>query len=37
MRFAREIEHDLVPEWRAKYLNYKVYYSLWMMGMTDDT
>ncbi|KAL3493245.1 SPX domain-containing protein [Aspergillus germanicus] len=24
MKFAKELEHELVPEWRAKYLNYKV-------------
>ncbi|KAL8933055.1 MAG: hypothetical protein Q9216_006543 [Gyalolechia sp. 2 TL-2023] len=24
MKFARELERDLVPEWRAKYLDYKV-------------
>ncbi|KAL8679019.1 MAG: hypothetical protein Q9186_004675 [Xanthomendoza sp. 1 TL-2023] len=24
MKFARELEQDLVPEWRAKYLDYKV-------------
>ncbi|KAK2811448.1 hypothetical protein FQN50_002071 [Emmonsiellopsis sp. PD_5] len=23
MKFAKELEEDLVPEWRAKYLNYK--------------
>ncbi|KAL4896014.1 EXS family-domain-containing protein [Aspergillus ambiguus] len=23
MKFAKELEHDLVPEWRAKYLDYK--------------
>jgi SPX domain protein involved in polyphosphate accumulation len=24
MKFAKEIERDLVPEWRLKYLDYKV-------------
>ncbi|KAK8208191.1 hypothetical protein IWZ01DRAFT_335394 [Phyllosticta capitalensis] len=24
MKFAKELERELVPEWRAKYLNYKV-------------
>lgn len=24
MKFAKELEQDLVPEWKAKYLNYKV-------------
>ncbi|KAK2748949.1 hypothetical protein FQN57_007232 [Myotisia sp. PD_48] len=24
MKFAKELEEELVPEWRAKYLNYKV-------------
>ncbi|KAL4913926.1 SPX domain-containing protein [Aspergillus aurantiobrunneus] len=24
MKFAKELEHELVPEWRAKYLDYKV-------------
>ena len=24
LRWFRELEQDLVPEWRAKYLNYKV-------------
>ncbi|KAI4275638.1 MAG: hypothetical protein LQ337_003069 [Flavoplaca oasis] len=24
MKFARELERDLVPEWRAKYLDYKI-------------
>ncbi|KAI9830356.1 MAG: hypothetical protein M1819_005737 [Sarea resinae] len=24
MKFAKELEQDLVPEWRAKYLNYKL-------------
>ncbi|KAL4734705.1 SPX domain-containing protein [Aspergillus similis] len=24
MKFAKELEHELVPEWRAKYLDYKL-------------
>lgn len=28
IRPHRELEHDLVPEWRAKYLDYKVLFSL---------
>jgi hypothetical protein len=26
MKFAKELEQELVPEWRAKYLDYKVGY-----------
>jgi SPX domain protein involved in polyphosphate accumulation len=27
-KFGRELEADLVPEWRAKYLDYKVRASI---------
>lgn len=35
--FLRELEQDLVPEWRAKYLNYKVGIARWGLNSANSS